>query len=303
MKDKLRENLAALFLSSRPLRPSTSEASEISFEVFVVDNDSGDGTAEMVRDEFPEVHPVKSSPGEGRDATFHGVKLIANSDNLGFAKANNQAIKEAKGDFVLLLNPDMRVKPDALAKMVGWMRANPRAGVAGCHLVNEQGETIKHVRRFPSVWDQLAIVLKLPHLFPKILDNYIVADFDYSEPAKVDSVRGGFFMMRKETVEKVGLLDERFFLWFEEVDYCRRVREAGGEVWYTPAAECIDYVGQSFKQVPRGRSQRYFRDSMLKYFKKWHSGWQYWILRLAWPLGLLIAMALEKAGYKSKAKT
>lgn len=267
--------MTALFASSRA----------IGFEVFVVDNDSGDGTPEMVEREFPE------------------VKLIANTENLGFAKANNQAIGEAKGDFVLLLNPDMKIKADTFVKMVEWMRANSQAGVAGCHLVDERGETIRHIRRFPRVWNQLAIVLKLPHIFPKILDHYIVADFDYGKPAKVDSVRGGFFMMRKETIRQVGSLDERFFLWFEEVDYCRRVKESGGEVWYTPAAECVDYVGQSFKQVKRGTTQKYFRDSMLKYFKKWHPTWQYWLLKFAWPIGLLVALILEKAGYKSKAKT
>jgi hypothetical protein len=275
VKDRLRENLTALFASSRA----------IGFEVFVVDNDSGDGTPEMVEREFPE------------------VKLIANTENLGFAKANNQAIGEAKGDFVLLLNPDMKIKADTFVKMVEWMRANSQAGVAGCHLVDERGETIRHIRRFPRVWNQLAIVLKLPHIFPKILDHYIVADFDYGKPAKVDSVRGGFFMMRKETIRQVGSLDERFFLWFEEVDYCRRVKESGGGVWYTPAAECVDYVGQSFKQVKRGTTQKYFRDSMLKYFKKWHPTWQYWLLKFAWPIGLLVALILEKAGYKSKAKT
>lgn len=293
VKDKLRENLTALFASSRA----------ISFEVFAVDNNSADGTVEMLRNEFSEVHPVKSSPGEGRDATFHGVKAIANAENFGFAKANNQAIKEARGDFVLLLNPDMKIQPDSLVKMIEWMRSNSQASVAGCHLVNEQGETIKHVRRFPRVWDQLAIILKLPHIFPKILDDYIVADFDYGKPAKVDSIRGGFFMMRKEMIQKIGLLDERFFVWFEEVDYCRRVKEAGGEVWYTPAAKCTDYVGQSFKQVPRGTTQKYFRDSMLKYFKKWHPVWEYSVLGIAWPAGMLIAWVSDRLGYKSKVRT
>ena len=95
-------------------------------------------------------------------------------------------------------------------------------------------------------------------------------------------------MIRRETIERVGLLDERYFLWFEEVDYCRRVKQVGGQIWYMPTAECIDLMGQSFKQVNLAVKQKYFRDSMLKYFKKWQPNWQYWILRLAWPLGLLI---------------
>ena len=275
VKDKLRENLQALFGSSRA----------ISLEVFVVDNNSGDGTVEMIKNEFTE------------------VILIANTENFGFAKANNQAIKEAHGDFVLLLNPDMKIQPDSLVKMIEWMRTNLQASLAGCHLVDEKGESIKHVRRFPAVWDQLAIILKLPHLWPKILNRYIIADFDYQKAAIVDSIRGGFFMLRQETIRKVGLLDEQFFVWFEEVDYCKRVKESGGEVWYTPAAECLDYVGQSFKQIKRGLAQKYFSDSMLKYFKKWHPAWEYWIIKIAWPVGMFITLIIERLGYRSKART
>jgi GT2 family glycosyltransferase len=275
VKDKLRENLQALF----------SSVGELDFEVWVVDNDSADDTAGMVEAEFP------------------WVKLIANKENAGFAKANNQAIRSSKGEFVLLLNPDMKVAPDALMNMLAWMRTNQQAAVAGCHLVSEAGETVKHVRRFPGIWDQLAIVLKLPHLFPGVLKEYLREDFDYGQPARVDSVRGGFFMMRREAIEMVGLLDERYFIWFEEVDYCKRVYEQGLEVWYAPAAECLDYVGQSFKQVKRGTTQNYFRDSMLKYFKKWHPAWQYWLLRLAWPIGQLTVAVAEKVRVTPGAKT
>lgn len=275
VKDKLRDNLQALF----------SSVGDIDFEVCVVDNASADGSAEMVVSEFP------------------WVSLIANQDNLGFAKANNQAIAKAKGDFMLLLNPDMKAGPDTLLNMLDWMKRNPQAAVAGCHLVDEQGRTVKHVRRFPTVWDQLAIVLKLPHLLPGVLEKYLREDFDYSQPAKVDSVRGGFFMLRRETIEQVGLLDERYFIWFEEVDYCLRVRNKGLEVWYAPAAECLDYVGQSFKQVKRGTTQNYFQDSMLKYFKKWHPAWQYLLLQLAWPIGRLAVAVAERIRIKPNAKT
>lgn len=277
VKDKLRDNLKALFSSS----------GELDFKVWVVDNDSADGSAAMVASEFP------------------WVELIANRDNLGFAKANNQALRQgaAKADFVLLLNPDMRVEPDTLAKAVDWMKRNPQAALAGCHLVDEQGATVKHVRRFPTITDQLAIVLKLPHLLLRVLKKYLREDFDYGQSARVDSVRGGFFLLRRETLEKVGLLDERYFIWFEEVDYCKRVYEQGLEVWYTPAAQCLDYVGQSFKQVKRGTTQNYFQESMLKYFRKWHPLWQYWLLKLAWPLGRLLVQLGELSRFKPQART
>lgn len=274
VKEKLKDNLRALF-----------ESQHADFEVIVVDNNSKDGTVAMVRKEHPQ------------------VKLIANADNLGFARANNQGIKQAVGKYVLLLNPDMRVFDDTLSNMLSWMNHHEQAAVAGCKLVSENSEIVKQVRRFPELLDQLAIILKIPHLIPGILNKYLRNDFDYNKSAKVDSIRGGFFMIRRETINKVGLLDERYFLWFEEVDYCRRVSSAGLEIWYSNAAECIDLVGQSFKQVNLALKQKYFRDSMLKYFKKWHSPFAYWILKLAWLAGLLLARVGEKTKIGREAKT
>lgn len=284
VKDRLRENLKKLFASQ----------GNFSFEVYVVDNNSADKTVEMVHSEFPQVN------------------LIANEENVGFSKANNQAIAEIMrvnsgkiSKYILLLNPDMEVKTNTLINMLKWMEANPGAGVAGCHLIDENGKTVPSVRNFPNLWDQLAIVLKLPHVFPHILDNYLQAKFDYTKAKQVSSVRGGFFMMNTQAFKNRPLLDEIFFLWFEEVDFCRHLYKYSdsGEVWYTPAAECVDHVGQSFKQLSRGQSQDYFRDSQLKYFKKWKPTWQYYILKLAWPIGILIAKWGEKAGVKSKANT
>ena len=282
VRERLRKNLKAIF--------NSAGAQNFVSEVFVVDNNSEDGSTEMVKNEFPR------------------VKLIVNKKNLGFAAANNQAIKKAKGDLILLLNPDMRVFPDTLANMIKWMWENKQAVVAGCHLIDKKGNTINHVRRFPTVWDQLAIILKLPHIFPNILNKYLRNDFDYSRSAKVNSIRGGFFMINTKEISELPLLDEQYFLWFEEVDFCKQiVRTHHGafkrEVWYTPTAKCVDYVGQSFGQVNTMRKQKYFRDSMLKYFKKWHPAWQYRILKIAWVVGMFIAFITEKMNLKSKTKT
>jgi len=259
VKDKLKDNLNALFQSQ----------GDFKFEVFAVDNNSEDGSVEMIRENFPLVN------------------LIANLDNRGFAAANNQALKLAQGKYILLLNPDMQVKPDTLVKALDWAKQNPRATVVGCKLVNGDGEIVKQIRRFPDLADQLAITLKLPHFFPNIVNKYLYSDFDYTQTAKVDSIRGAFFLINREAYKKISnletpFLDERYFIWFEEVDFCRQIYKLGGEVWYTPAAICLDYVGQSFKQVKRGQTQKYFRDSMLKYFKKWEPGWKYRILQFAW---------------------
>ncbi len=259
-KKLLKKNLNVLFQSTPGF----------DFEVFVVDNDSCDGSVEMVKNEFPQ------------------AKLIANNKNVGFAAANNMAIKQAKGEYILLLNPDMRIFPDTLNKMLSWMEEHPQAGIASCKLVDGNEEIIPHVRRFPRFWEQSAIALKLPHIFPGILNKYILKNFDYDNEAEVDSVRGSFFMIRKEVIEELGGLDERYFIWFEEVDYCKQAKKAGWKVMYTPVPRCLDYVGKSFVQVPKGKTQKYFQDSMLKYFRKWHPAWQYWILKLLWVPGLLI---------------
>lgn len=261
VREKLRANLTALLKS----------ATNFKFEVFVVDNNSEDDSAAMVKTEFPV------------------AQLIANSVNLGFAQANNQAIKKSAGKFILLLNPDMEVQADTLDNILNWALANPSATVVGCQLVDAQGKIIRQVRRFPNFFDQLMIILKVPHLFPMVVNKYLCPRFDYSQAAKVDSIRGSFFLINREGYQKISasdqpLLDERYFIWFEEVDFCRRVYQLGGEVWYTPVARCLDYVGASFGQVKRGQSQKYFRDSMLEYFGKWKPKGQGQILKEAWRL-------------------
>lgn len=274
--EKLKKNLEKLVKSQV----------NFDFEIFVVDNNSADDTVAMVRDNFPE------------------VKLIANDANQGFAKANNIAMKLAAADgrYILLLNPDMQVQADTLQNAIDWLDKNSQASLAGFRLTTEQGVNLPHVRRFPGLFDQLAIVLKIPHLFPNILNGYLCSDFNYDKPSRVDSVRGSFFMIRRLGNE-LPLLDERYFIWFEEVDYCRQLQAKGLEVWYSPAATAIDYVGGSFSQVKRGLTQSYFRDSMLAYFKKWHSWPALAILKLAWPIGSTLARLGELAKIKSKSKT
>ena len=259
VKDKLEKNLSTLFKLETNFK----------FEVLVVDNNSSDGSVEMIKNNFSE------------------VRLISNPDNKGFAAANNQAIKLASGRFILLLNPDMQVQADTLEKIIIWAEKNPLATVIGCKLVDEKGKIVKQVRRFPKFFDQLMIALKVPHLFPSVISKYLVSDFNYEASSKVDSIRGAFFLINVSNWQKISgqakpLLDERYFIWFEEVDFCRQVTKLGGEVWYTPVAECLDYVGASFSQVPRGQAQKYFSDSMLKYFLAWGKKWEYYILKIVW---------------------
>ncbi len=288
VREQLRKNLESIFNSNV----------NFGFEVFVVDNNSVDKSVEMIKKYFPQ------------------VRLIENKNNLGFAKANNQILKLIKNKYALLLNPDMKLKNDTLQNIYNWMENNKQVSIAGIKLLGKDGKIIKHVRRFPKFFDQLAIILKIPHIFPQILNKYILNKFNYTKECQVDSIRGGFFMMNLKNLQKLQkvsvlknldntlpFLDERYFIWFEEVDFCKQVYVAGGEVWYTPVAECIDYVGQSFNQVDRKVKQNYFKDSQLKYFKKWHSIWQYFVLKIAWVLGKIITNVLEVFHVKGKGKT
>lgn len=275
VKEALRINLQSILQSNQ----------QATVEIIVIDNASKDGTVEMIQSEFP------------------SVQIIANQTNVGFAKASNQGLKKAVGDYLILLNPDMKIFPETLGNIKQWLDKNPEADVTGIQLVDEQEKIVQHVRHFPTFFDQAVIILKLPHLFPRLLDSYLLRDFNYSGASQVDSIRGAFFVIRKSSLEKYGLLDERYFLWFEEVDYCRAVKQHGGQVWYTPEAVAIDYVGQSFSQLPRSTKQSYFRNSMLAYFKKWESPWQAQLLSIAWIFSDMIVWLGDIVQLKSRTKT
>lgn len=226
----------------------------ITFEEIIVDNASRDNTAAIIEKDFPQ------------------VKLIKNDTNTGFAFPNNQAAKLAQGEFLLFLNPDMRVAPGSLDVMVDWMRNHPHVGLASCKLVDERGNLNSDAqpRRFPTIWDQLAIVLKLPHIFPSINNKYLFKDFNPNIEQEVDSVRGSFMMMRREIYTTLGwAFDPRYYIWFEDVDLCREVKKLGFKVMHTPVISCVDYIGQSFKKRSTLWKQKQFIKSMLQYFWKW----------------------------------
>lgn len=274
VKDLLEKNLKTLY----------STIKGVNFEVIVVDNNSSDGSAAMAIKEFPQ------------------AKVIYNNKNLGFAKANNQGIEIATGKYILLLNPDMQVMPATIEGMIKWMDEHPKVGIAGPQLIDSKGNNVPHVRRLPTLKDQLAIMLKITHIFPKILDKYLYRDFDYTKEGVVDSIRGSFFMIREDVVKKIGGLDELYFVWFEEVDYCRQARNAGWEIMYTPVVQCLDHVGQSFQQVKRVKTQKMFTESMVKYFAKWEPKYKSIILRIFRPWGIFVTWLIEKIGVKKDNK-
>ncbi len=253
--------------------------SNLSFEQWVVDNGSYDGTPETVKNQFP------------------AVNIITNLKNEGFGHANNQAVAKAKGDFFLFLNPDMRVEEKSLDKIVNWLRSRPEVGIVSCKLLNEEGNFNEQAkpRRFPKLVDQIAILLKLSHLFPKLLSKYLYSDFDPNKEREVDSVRGSFLLMRRELFQKLGwAFDPRYYIWFEDVDICRECKKLGMKVVYTPVISCVDFVGQSFKKKETLWKQKIFTKSMLEYFKKWEP-WYKWIwIAIFRPVGIFLVIIFSK---------
>lgn len=262
VKDVVLANLRSVFAST-PMPD---------IEVVVVDNASKDGTVEAVRAAFPQ------------------VIVIANTENLGFSKACNQGIHVSSARHILLLNPDMRVEPDALSKTVAYLDRSPEVGVLGAKLIDSHGHAIHHMRRFPTIKDQVALLLKLPHLFPNLMHHYRAHDLDLEAEQNVDSVRGSYFAMNRSAISRIGVLDERFYIWFEEVDYCKRVKNAGLVVRYVPSIVAHDLVGRSFAQRALFWKQKMFIQSLIRYFEKWHPSWEVWLLYLIRPPVLAVAL-------------
>ncbi len=246
----------------------------ITHEQIVVDNGSVDRTCEIVKQDFPD------------------VTLIRNEKNLGFAAANNIAAVRARGEYILFLNPDMRVLKGSLDTIVSWMHEHKDVGLVSCKLVDSHRNLNKEAlpRRLPRLRDMLAMILKIPHVYEKVLDHYMMKDFNAEKEQEVDSVRGSFMLIRKEILDTLGFaFDPRYFIWFEDVDLCREVKKLGYRVMYTPTISCVDYVGQSFKKRNTLWKQKQFTKSMLTYFKKWEP-WYVWMwLWLARPFGIMLA--------------
>lgn len=203
------------------------------FEVFVVDNNSNDGSVEMIRHVFPQVN------------------LIANQENLGFGKANNQALKICNGEFVLLLNPDTQVIPRSISSLLKFAENHPKAGIVAPQLLNDDGSIQRSCRAFPTFQGMFYELSGLSRMFPKVekFRQYKMLDFDHTQTREVDQPEGACLLVRKQALTEVGIFDEKFFMLFEEVDLCYRIKKADWEIWFNPESKIIHYYGQSIKQV------------------------------------------------------
>lgn len=226
-------------------------------------------------------------------ASSQSFRLISLAANVGFARANNRALREARGDIVLLLNPDTELLPGSLPALVAFFERHQEAGIVGGLLLNPDRTLQRSVRTFPTVLVLALLLTRGARFLPRYrpLRRYEMADFGYDRAARVDQVMGACFAIRRKTLERIGLLDEGFWIWFEEVDYCRRARAADFEVWFTPSVRLLHHRAAAFALVSPVRRSWWFARSSLRYARK-HLGWGAAVfLTLLVPIHLLTAAA------------
>lgn len=242
-REDLRRCLLSLYVEPKPTA---------AYEVWVVDNASEDGSAGMVASEFPQ------------------VQLVVNTENAGFSKANNQAIARTDSRYVFLLNSDAFIHSGALDQLVAYADAHPQAGIVGPKVLNSDGSLQFSCRRFPSLGAGFFRNTYLGRLFPhnKFARDYLMNDFDHARDIAVDWVSGCAMLIRRDLLEKIGALDERFYMYCEDVDICQRAWEAGWGVVYAPQAVVTHAIGRS-SDKNADRMIIEFHRSWYEYDRKW----------------------------------
>jgi len=237
------------------LRSLAREAKGVeNLQIIVVDNASNDGSLEAVACEFP------------------SVKTLSNKHNVGFAKANNIGLRCASGEYVCLINSDIVVKPGCLKAMCDYMEEHTSVGLLGPQILNSSGTLQPSCKRFPTLWNTFCRALALDSLFGRLsfFSGYLMSSFAHDEIRSVDILSGCFFMARREALNEVGFLDERFFIYAEDKDWCKRFWEEGWEVIYFPYGQAIHHGGKSSSKAPL----RFFLEmqrAQLQYFRKHHN--------------------------------
>jgi len=245
----------------------------LDFEVIVVDNASSDGSVAMLKVEFPQ------------------VRRIENYENRGFAAANNQAFRVMTGRYALLLNSDAELTAGAVRELFSFMEEHPEAVMAGGQLLNADGSRQNSIARFPTIPSLLLNMPLLETLFP---DRYPGKRRNYSHPIEVDSCIGACLIVRKSAIDGVGGLDERYFFFFEETDWARTMKRAGGKIYHVPAARIYHLQGQSVG--PGIRSRMHFYRSRYLYFMKWESPARSFLAAVLIVLRLVVNWVLTGAG-------
>jgi GT2 family glycosyltransferase len=218
-------------------------------EVIVVDNASTDGTPDVITELFPE------------------FKVIRNSENFGFAKANNIGIVQSTGSYVCLVNSDVKFLDDCISPMIRYLADHPGVGMVGPKMLSTNGEVRRSTMRFPNVWNIFCRAIGFDFLFKgsRLFGGLLMSDFDHQTTTQVEVLNGWFLLVRRNALQQVGLLDPQFFMYGEDVDWCYRFREAGQAVVFFAESGAIHYGGASSANAP------------LRFYLEMHrASWQYW---------------------------
>jgi GT2 family glycosyltransferase len=260
---------------------SIQEHTTLDHEIIVVDNGSSDGTSDMLQTEFPT------------------VRLIQNQENLGYTYPNNQAMQLAKGRFIALLNPDTLVHSGAFEQLCAFLESHPDVGIVGPKVLNPDGTLQAPCRRGDSrPWAVISYFTGLAKRFPDkaFFNGYLLTHLPEDQIHPVDGVSGSCMFIRREVVDQIGYLDERFFAYQEDADYCLRARQAGWRVYYNPEAQITHFGGQGGSRVQPYRSIWAWHKSYFLYYRKHFAGdyfflfnWLYYV-----AMGVKLLMALLK---------
>ncbi len=269
MASKVGLSIIIVNYNTRDLLRQCLETLSLEAEIIVVDNASTDGSPEMVEKEFT------------------GVKLIRNQKNVGFAQANNQAFRQARGQNILFLNPDTIVLGQAPLKMVEWLKQHPKAGILGCQILDEDKKVRSSGGFFPNLWRVFWWMSGLDHfpLIARVVGAYHSPVSFFTVKRELDWVQGCALLARKEVIEKIGGFDEKFFMYAEEVDFCLRAKKAGWQIWFTPEIQIIHLGGEKTERPILGEY-----GSLLYFFKKHFVSWQMPALRLLLKMGAVFRM-------------
>ena len=232
----------------------------LNYEIIVVDNASTDGTVDFLKNNYPE------------------IKLILNTTNIGFAAANNQAIKNSDSRYIILMNSDCEVYEKSLDNLVEFMDSNSDAGIAGPKIINSDGTVQMSCRRFPSLFDAAAHNI-LGDIFPDnpFSKKYKLADIPRDNTSRVDWVSGSCMIIRREALKDTGVLDERYFMYVEDVDICYRMWQKGWAVYYCPDAEIMHHIGGSAEGNGIGKiksSYRMQKSAFHFFWKNYRKSWK-----------------------------
>jgi GT2 family glycosyltransferase len=259
---------------------------DLLFEIIVVDNGSTDNVVQMLEDEYPK------------------VQVIRNPKNEGYTKPMNQAMRKAQGRYLIQLNPDTLVLPDSLKQLTAFMNENPNVGICGPKVLNSDATLQSPCRRGePTPWAVITYFLGLWRLFPKsrFFGQYLLNYFDEDITHPVDGVSGSCMVVRREVIDQIGYLDERFFAYQEDADFCFRARQAGWQVFYVPNAKIIHYGGVGGSRVEPYRSIIAWHKSYYLYYRKnlanrylFFFNWLYYLLMLLKLLTSLLVNSLRK---------